>query len=210
MVVRLKVAEAFRNDVGRGIVRVDSKVMEDLKQARVEAQGAKLSAEKVTTQAGGALGPGQVIVTIPEWAVSAVADQAQFTGTLPTVWVQEQFENFLENNLSAVRPGPAPVGARCLDGISSAPSARKKRLTSSITVAIQNPYGLAVAVNGWRCCSPTGRTLSRSLRVSRRAISILTEKRLPSHPNSNCHAFKTKWVFSAWMTPISEQTRDGS
>ncbi len=33
MAVRLKVAEAFRNDVGRGIVRVDGKVMEKLNQS---------------------------------------------------------------------------------------------------------------------------------------------------------------------------------
>ena len=32
MTVKLKVAEAFRNDVGRGIVRVDSKVIEELGQ----------------------------------------------------------------------------------------------------------------------------------------------------------------------------------
>lgn len=32
MTIKLKVAEAFRNDVGRGIVRVDSKVMEELGQ----------------------------------------------------------------------------------------------------------------------------------------------------------------------------------
>lgn len=32
MAIKLKVAEAFRNDVGRGIVRVDSKVMEELGQ----------------------------------------------------------------------------------------------------------------------------------------------------------------------------------
>jgi hypothetical protein len=88
-------------------------MQEDLKQAKLEAQGAKLSAEKATSQQTGALGPGQVIITIPEWAVSAVNDQATFTGTLATVWVQEQFENFLESNLSAVRPGPpqAQVGA---------------------------------------------------------------------------------------------------
>ena len=85
-------------------------LQEDLKQARVEAAGAKLSAEKVTSQQTGALGPGQTIITIPEWGVSAVEEQAQFTGTLPTVWVQEQFEVFLENNLGVVRP-PAPVGA---------------------------------------------------------------------------------------------------
>ncbi len=85
-------------------------MQEDLKQARLEAQGAKLSAEKVTSQQTGALGPGQVIVTIPEWGVSAVEEQATFTGTLATVWVQEQFENFLEANLSAVKP-VAPVGA---------------------------------------------------------------------------------------------------
>ena len=84
-------------------------LQEDLKQARVEAQGAKLSAEKMTSQQTGGLGPGQVIVTIPEWGVSAVQDQAQFTGTLPTVWVQEQFEVFLENNLGVVRQ--TPVGA---------------------------------------------------------------------------------------------------
>ena len=44
MVVKLKVAEAFRNDVGRGIVRVDSKVLEDLGQpsgAAVEILGKK-------------------------------------------------------------------------------------------------------------------------------------------------------------------------
>jgi hypothetical protein len=85
-------------------------LQEDLKQARVEASNAKLSAEKVTSQQTGGLGPGQVIITIPEWAVSAVQDQAQFTGTLATIWVQEQFENFLEVNLSAVKPA-APVGA---------------------------------------------------------------------------------------------------
>ncbi len=85
-------------------------LQEDLKQARLEAQGAKLSAEKVTSQQTGTLGPGQVIVTIPEWGVSAVEEQATFTGTLATVWVQEQFENFLEANLSAVRP-VAPAGA---------------------------------------------------------------------------------------------------
>jgi transitional endoplasmic reticulum ATPase len=32
MTIKLKVAEAFRNDVGRGIVRIDSKVMEELGQ----------------------------------------------------------------------------------------------------------------------------------------------------------------------------------
>jgi transitional endoplasmic reticulum ATPase len=37
MVVRLKVAEAFRNDVGRGIVRVDNEVLRELKQSSGEA-----------------------------------------------------------------------------------------------------------------------------------------------------------------------------
>ena len=87
-------------------------MQEDLKQARLEKSEAARSAEKVTAQAGGALGPGQVIITIPEWAVSAVEEQATFTGTLPTIWVQEQFENFLESSLSAVKPKPAEaVGA---------------------------------------------------------------------------------------------------
>ncbi len=47
MVVKLKVAEAFRNDVGRGIVRVDSKVMEQLNQSSggvVELMGKKTTA----------------------------------------------------------------------------------------------------------------------------------------------------------------------
>lgn len=86
-------------------------MQEDLKQARLMAEGAKATAEKVTAQAGGTLGPGQVIITIPEWAVSAVEEQATFTATLPTVWVQEQFENFLESSLSAVRPKPTEVEA---------------------------------------------------------------------------------------------------
>ncbi len=50
MAIKLKVAEAFRNDVGRGIVRVDSKVMEELSQSSgefAEIIGKRLTAAMV-------------------------------------------------------------------------------------------------------------------------------------------------------------------
>ena len=50
MAIRLKVAEAFRNDVGRGIVRVESRIMEKLNQSSgdvIEIMGKKSTAAMV-------------------------------------------------------------------------------------------------------------------------------------------------------------------
>lgn len=80
------------------------------KDAEMRTMRASLATMRGRAGAGakdGSLSPGQVVITIPEWALEGVSSQAEHTGMSIEEWVAQEVNGYFENYF-----GAAPGGKR--------------------------------------------------------------------------------------------------
>ena len=72
----------------------------------LKATVAMLSKKRGGAPAGATAGPepGQVVITIPEWALAGVTAQAEYSGKTPEEWVSDECNGYFENYFGGVQP----------------------------------------------------------------------------------------------------------